>query len=250
MKRIIFFIVVALGFALAGKAAPVSVTQANQLYTKGQYAEAAKEYERIAETEGTSPELYYNLGNAYYKMNEIGKSILNYERALRLNPLFDDARFNLELAQQKVVDNIYQTPTFFLKRWVDSFIRMLSSNQWVYLGWGLFLLTLILGLMFIFGPSYFFRKISFYLASVFFVITLMAVLFSGIRKSQMLHHTEGIIMTGVVTAKSSPDQSGTNLFELHEGTKVTIKSNLGKWIEIELGNGNVGWIEQEDIENI
>ncbi len=250
MKRILFVITIILSYTLSVHAESEVLKQANNLYAKGQFAEAAKQYEKIISTEGVAPELYFNLGNAYFKSNEVGRSILNYERALRLDPLFEDARVNLELAQQKVVDNIVQMPTFFLGRWIETLIKLLSSNQWAYTGLVLFIFSLIFAFVFIFGSSYQLRKISFYIATFFVIISLASVVFSGIRKEQLINHQDAIVMTGVVSVKSSPDRSGTNLFELHEGTKVSIKSTLGNWTEIKLGNGNIGWVEQQNIEKI
>ena len=250
MRRIILFFSLILCFGLAASAQTAALKQANDLYASGNYSDAAKIYEKILSTEGVAPELYYNLGNAYYKSNETGKSILNYERALRLSPRFEDAKFNLELAQLKVVDNIAQTPTFFVGRWIENLIKLLTSNQWLVVSFSIFMVCLILAFLFVFAPSLFIRKSSFYVGVVFGIISLLSLVFSGVRKDQMVNHRDAIVMTGVVTVKSSPDKSGTDLFQLHEGTKVVVKSTLGKWTEIKLGNGNIGWVEQENIENI
>lgn len=250
MKRSLVFITLILCFGMSVFAQSDAVKEANILYARGNFVDAAKEYEKVIKNEGFAPELYYNLGNAYYKSNEIGLSILNYERALRLSPTFDDARYNLELAQQKVVDNIVQTPTFFLGRWILNLIKLLSSNQWLYISLTVFIFTLLFVFLFLFGNSHQLRKISFYAGSILLISSLVGLTFSGIRKNQLINHDEAIVMTGVVSVKSSPDKSGTDLFQLHEGTKVTVKSTLGNWTEIKLGNGNVGWVEQSDIEQI
>jgi tetratricopeptide (TPR) repeat protein len=250
MKRIILFIYLVLCFSTFGFAQSDAVKQANSLYAKGDFSSAAKQYEKVLSNEGVAPELYFNLGNAYYKSNEIGRSILNYERALRLSPSFDDARFNLELAQTKVVDNSTQSSTFFLGHWIDDFIKLLTSNQWLTISVIVFIVTLILAFLFIFGATRFVRKSSFQCAVFFMAISFGSFIFSGIRKDQLLNHREAIVMTGVITVKSSPDKSGTDLFQLHEGTKVKMKSTLGNWCEIKLGNGNVGWVEQANIEKI
>lgn len=250
MKRIHLFLFAILCFSLLALAQTGAVKQANESYAKGQYKEAAQQYESILANEGVAPELYYNLGNAYYKTNEIGRSILNYERALRLSPSFDDAHTNLALAQLKVIDNVVQAPSFFLGRWIEFLIKLLSSNQWIFLSFGLFILCLISSFVFIFGPSRFVRKTSFYIGSILLIVSILAVVFSGIRKDQLINHDEAIIMTGVITVKSSPDRSGTDLFQLHEGTKVHIKSSLGKWTEIKMGNGSIGWVEEVNIEKI
>jgi hypothetical protein len=248
MKRIALFLI--LCFNLSAFAQTGDIKHANALYVKGEYTAAAKQYEEILSKDGVAPELYYNLGNAYFKTNEIGHSILNYERALRLDPGFDDARYNLEMAQLKVVDNIVQAPSFFLGRWVENLIKLLTSNQWIILSFIVFVICLISTFLFIFGQSHLVRKTSFYIGLVLLCVCLLTVVFSGVRKDKMENHNEAIVMTGTITVKSSPDKSGTDLFQLHEGTKVSIKSTLGKWTEIKLGNGSIGWVEDVNIEKI
>jgi DNA uptake lipoprotein len=250
MRRIILFISLVFCFNAFSIAQSNTLKQANSLYIKGDYLSAAKQYEKILSNEGVAPELYFNLGNAYYKTNELGRSILNYERALRLAPSYEDARFNLEMAQLKVVDNSVQSSTFFLGRWIENFIKLLTSNEWLYSSFALFVLTLTLVFLFIFGATLFVRKTSFHTAVVLLVLSVLSFVFAGVRKDQLINHREAIVMTGVVTVKSSPDKSGTDLFQLHEGTKVKVKSSLGSWCEIKLGNGNVGWVEQTNIEKI
>jgi len=250
MKRIILFLSLTMCFVLSAFAQMQAVTQANELYAKGNYQLAAKQYEEILAIQGVAPELYYNLGNAYFKMNETGRSILNYERALRLSPTYENAQVNLELAQQKVVDNINQAPTFFIGRWIDELIKLLTSNQWIIISLGLFLFSLVSAFMFIFGSSHQLRKTSFYSGVILLAISVVCLAFSGLQKNYMTNHSEAVVMSGVVVVKSSPDESGTDLFQLHEGTKVTIKSSLGGWSEIKLKNGSIGWVEQVNIEKI
>jgi hypothetical protein len=250
MKRIILFLSIILCFGQFAFSQLNAVKHANDLYAKGDYSNAAKEYEKVLNSVGIAPEIYFNLGNAYYKSNEIGKSILNYERALRLSPSFDDAKFNLELAQLKVVDNIVPSPTFFIGRWIQNLIKLLTSNQWLFISFSVFILFLALIFLFIFGPSRLIRQFSFYFAIVLVGLSFVSFIFAGVRKGQMLNHSDAIIMSGVISVKSSPDKSGTDLFQLHEGAKVTIKSTLGSWTEIKLSNGGIGWVEQVNIEKI
>ncbi len=250
MKRFILIFLLFLSVGLLSFAENKILKQANDFYAAGDFANAAIQYEKVLVENGNAPELYYNLGNAYYRTNEIGRSILNYERALRLSPLFEDAKVNLQFANLKVVDNIVQTPSFFLSRWMSGLIKLLTSNQWFIISFIVFIVTLICSLIFIFGTTKQLRKNSFYIGSILLVVSILTVSFSGIRKSQMESHNEAIVISGLVVAKSTPDHSGTDLFQIHEGTKVLIKSSLGKWIEIELGNGNIGWVEQLNIERI
>jgi tetratricopeptide (TPR) repeat protein len=222
---------------------------ANDLYAQNEFIPAAQEYEKLLE-EGQSAELYYNLGNAYYKSNEIGLAILNYERALRLSPRYPDAKYNLEMAAQRIVDLVDEEPVFFVKRWFADLISFFPSNRWFYIGWTFFLLALAGFFLFIFAPSRGLRKFSFNLSIIFIVICGITLLFSGIRKKNYINRTEAIVLSGVITVKSSPDKNGTELFKLHEGTKVNIKNTLNNWAEITLSNGAVGWTEFAHIEPI
>ena len=226
------------------------LVQANDLYMKAQYEQAATVYEELVHAEGVAPELFYNLGNAYYKSGEIAKSILNYERALRISPLYEDAKVNLEMANLKVIDNVEMTESFFLKRWNETLMKMLTSNQWLFLSAAFFLISLIALFVFIFGTTRSFRQTSFYAGIVVFLMSMIMILYAGSRKNQLVGQQEAIIMSGVVVVKSSPDKSGTDIFQLHEGTKVIIMSTVGKWDEIKLGNGNVGWVEHKHVEAI
>jgi tetratricopeptide (TPR) repeat protein len=196
------------------------ITKANDLYSKGDYSAASELYEQVLKTDQVAPELYYNLANSYYKMNETGRSILNYERALRIKPNYKAARVNLEMAQQKVVDNVVQVPSFFLMRWMDFLMKLLSSNEWFVISLISLVVTIAGFMFFIFGYTLSFRKTSFYIAVVFLAFTVVGMFFSGLRKSQLMHQNEAVIMVGSVSVKSSPDKSGTDLFQLHEGTKV------------------------------
>ncbi len=226
------------------------IEKAAELYKKNDFSGAAELYNSILKSQGESAEIYYNLGNCYYKLNETALSVLNYERALRIRPYFEDAKNNLELAQAKVVDNIVEVPDFFIKNWTNLLVKYLLPDEWFFISLILFVVALIAVFLFLFSGSYSIRKMSFYAGVVIFALSVVTLVFSGIRKNQLLHHDEAVIISGVVIVKSSPDRSGTDLFQLHEGTKVKVKGTLGNWSEIKIGNGDIGWIETENIENI
>ncbi len=250
MKKRLKYLFLLFCFSVSIWAQNSSLTTANELYNKGDYTAAAEKYEAILKNEGIAPEVYYNLGNTYYKLNETGRSILNYERALRLSPGFKDAKINLTMAQLKVVDNIIPTPDFFLIGWIDGLIKLLTTNVWFYISVIMLIICLITGFVFLFADTRSFRKTFFYVSAFFLSLCVVTLLFSGIRKNQLENHNDAIIMSGVVVIKSAPDKSGTDLFQLHEGTKVKIKSVLGNWVEVKIGNGEIGWIELESIEKI
>ncbi len=247
-RLLLFFFCFSFCYAFAQESN--EIIQANELYREGEFLQAAYLYEQVIQEQGVAPELYYNLGNAYFKANEISRSILNYERALRLDPRFEDAQHNLELAQSRVIDNIKAEEPFFVKRWIDTLVNNYTSNQWFYFSWIMFVLCLIGFLLFVFGGTRTVRKTSFTLAIIVLIISVFSLTFAIARKNQYLNHNDAIVMIGIITVKSSPDRSGTDLFELHEGTKVSIKSNLGEWVEITIADGRIGWIEKRQIEQI
>ena len=224
--------------------------RANELYASEQYAAAIDMYEAILEQQGQSPELYYNLANAYYKSKEIGNAILNYERALRLRPFYADAKYNLSVAQSKVIDRIEANQRFFISDWTFTLMYLLHTNAWTIISASLFLVFLALLLVFAFAQKLNWRKIGFRGGLVALCLSMVCITFANFTHKHYVNRKEAIVMTGVTTVKSSPDDSGTDLFVLHEGTKVTIRESLSEWYEIELGNGSMGWIKTEEIERI
>jgi tetratricopeptide (TPR) repeat protein len=230
-------------------------TEANNQYAEGNYSDAAIIYKQIiAESTITDisyplSDVYYNLGNAYFKQGELAQSILAYERCLRLQPGHKDAKHNLLFAQSRIIDNIQDTHAFFLSNWFKSVRNALSQRTWTILSVSLFNLMLLLFFVFAFSQTIWLRKSAFYIA-------LTALLFSGISlaNATSLHkrdtlRAEAIITQGIVNAKSSPDRSGNDLFTLHEGSKITITETIADWCCIQVGN-NIGWIPIAHLERI
>ncbi len=250
IKQLFFLLLFCLTAVSLNAAVSSEWKAANDAYAKGIYAESIRLYEQLLLSQGESPELYYNLGNAYFKSNEIAKSILNYEKALHLFPLYEDASVNLELANQKIVDNLEDAESFFIRKWYEILVKLLPSNLWVVVSVTFFILTLVMSFFFLFSNSIVVRKIGFYIGMIALIISVSTFVFAGTRKNQEINREHAIIMSGVVAVKSSPDKSGTDLFQLHEGTKVKITGQLGEWVEIHLINGNVGWMELKHLEKI
>lgn len=223
---------------------------ADSAYIRGEYATAIQIYEALLE-EGVSPVVYYNLGNSYYKSEEIAKAILNYERALLLDPGNGDIRANLEIARAKTVDKEEIVPELFFITWGKSMLNLLSVDGWAKLGATSFILMLGMVALFLFGRSSLLKKISFGLGLFLLLLVVVTNSFASIQKKKLIKRDTAIVMTPSVTIRSTPSESGTSLFILHEGKKVTIKDNtMSEWKEIVLEDGKVGWIATKEIEII
>jgi len=224
--------------------------KAAELYSRSHYTEAAAIYEHILATSGSSEKVYYNLGNAYYKSKQLAPAILNYERALRLDPGDRDTRFNLEMCKARIVDKVNPIGMFFMNRWYKSLGNCFNSNTWG--GFSIFFFLIFIACLF----AYFFTGVSWLKKSGFFggiltlCLSILSLVYSGQQHHRIVEPDTAILFTPTVTAKSSPDQSGTDLFILHEGSKVTVLSVLGAWNEIELEDGNIGWVESKDLKMI
>lgn len=248
MKHWIFLFFLCVTFPLVAQDA--TIKEAEVAYTKGDYKSAIDLYEGLLENKGESAAIYYNLGNAYYKDGQIAPAILNYERALLLSPADGDIRFNLQMAKQRSVDKIEPLGEFFLAKWFHAVQNLASADRWGTIGIVCFLLCLVCLSVFFFSRQRRFKQIGFYSAVVLLAIVVVANVFASNQADEITNRTEAIVFSPTVTVKSSPDQSGTDLFVIHEGTKVSIKSTLGEWSEISLEDGNVGWMPSKDIVKI
>ena len=239
-----------LGWFLPLCAQESTLKEAEEAYAKEDYSQAIELYESVLKSYGESAMVYYNLGNAYYKAGKVAPAILNYERALLLNPGDSDTRFNLQVARQKTVDKIEPIGEFFLTRWIGTVEDVYSADGWAKWGVASFLLFIGCLVLFFFSKWIRLKKIGFFAGICFLLISLVANLFADSQQDKLLHRADAIVFASTVTVKSSPDASGTDLFILHEGTKVTIKSTLGEWSEIQLEDGNVGWMPSKEIQQI
>jgi len=203
------------------------MSDANKSYSDGKFDDAVKAYESIVKQGYRSDILYYNLGNAYFKTKNISAAILNYERALLLNPGDENTRFNLDLAKTFTVDRIEPLPEFFLITFFNKFRLFMSTNGWAYSGLFFFILSLVLAYFFWFTYNPSIKKISFSVGVLTILITLLSFTFSLQQKNIIVDHRYGILMPSVVAVKSSPGDSGKDLFVLHAGTKVKIIDSVG-----------------------
>lgn len=224
--------------------------QAEQMYAEGKYADAADIYTKILAEGKESADLYFNLGNCYYKLGENTRAILNYERSLLLNPGDDMVRYNLKMAQQAIVDKIEVLPELFLVRWYKALVAYFSADQWGYISVGFFVLFLIMAALFFYSRSIGVKKTGFVIGVFAFLLTLATIFFAMRQDKRITQREYAIITTPSVTVKGAPDNSGTSLFLIHEGLKVRVVGELGSWYNIRLADGNEGWVAKTDLEKI
>lgn len=228
----------------------VLISSGNNAYAAGRYQEAADTYNKVYSQGLESPELYYNLGNCYFKLGDMPRAILWYERAKRLDPGNDDVNFNLNVANSRITDKIEPLPEFFLKRWIRSFISILSTDAWAYYGLGLFVISLVLLGLYIASRILFVRKLGFWAGFSLLFVSLIFLLFSWISYRAVITDQSAIVISPTVTVKSSPDEKSTDIFVIHEGCKIQLIDHIGLWFEIRIANGSVGWMRQDDFEKI
>jgi len=249
MKTLILTIVI-LTAAVPAYPQDSLLVKANQHYTDGEYEQAIERYLQILSNRLESAEVYYNLGNAYYKTGQFTKSIINYERARLLAPNDEDIRFNLEIANQHVVDAIEPLPQVFFIRWWKNLTNKFSSDGWAKISVAAFILTLILAGLFFFANSPGLKRTSFWIGIIMIAVAGLSYHFASGQEKRMSGHRFAIITQPSVTVKSAPSEGGTNLFLIHEGLKVEIRDSLGTWKEIRLADGNQGWLPASSIEKI
>ena len=224
---------------------------ANQAYVDGRWADAASGYEMISSMGLESASLYCNAGDAFFKDGNVPMAILYYERALKLDPSYSDARYNLDLLNSGIQDRIEPVPEFVLKAWTREICYIMDSDSWTICFFVLFALSLAMVLLFLLSPSVAGRRAGFFTGIVLLLLTLASLSFAVWQKKDYNKADSAIVMRPVASVKSSPSsESSKDLFILHEGTKVTILDEVGSWNNIELADGRQGWIPSGDIEII
>ena len=224
---------------------------ANQAYAEGRWADAVDGYELISGMGLESAALYCNTGDAYFKDGNPAKAILYYERALKLDPSYSDARYNLELLNSAIQDRIEELPEFVLKTWFRNFSYVMDSDGWAVCFIVFLAMTLAMMLVFILSGSVGGRRTGFFLGIVMLLAAVLSLTFSIWQKKDAMSADQAIIMRPVTSVKSSPSaEAATDLFILHEGTKVKLLDEVGAWKNIELADGRQGWIPSADLEVI
>jgi tetratricopeptide (TPR) repeat protein len=221
--------------------------KANGYYQKQDFDNAIKTYEALIKEGYVSKEVYYNLGNSYYKTGNVSHALLNYERAHKLSPDDEDINFNIKIASLKVVDKMDAVPEIFYKRWLKSIALQFTTETWtiIFLA-GIWLMFIFLA-VYVVASSASLKKSGFIFAIIFLALNIGVFALAQKSYSMMYVDQQAIIMSSSVYVKSSPDEKGSDQFILHEGTKVDVLDEFADWKKIRIANGSIGWIKQEEI---
>ncbi len=255
MKSIYLTIILAFASAF-GLYAQTASPEAVKAYQAKKYDKAAELLQKEVDTHKKlgeeSSALYYNLGNAYFRADELAKAILYYERALLLDPGNSDIRHNISYATTKVedADKIAKTENIFIQNWFESLENICSSNTWVVFGIVFFLLTIVCCFFFFFGKLIWIKKTAFYSGIVGLTLVILFNLFAYLQQQDITRKNTAIVMTPTAQMVSSPDEKSKVLMNLHAGLKVKITKTDGEWYEIEIDNGSIGWIQADKLEII
>jgi len=223
---------------------------ANSLYQQGQYEPALEQYNAIILSGKESADLYYNMGNAAYRSNSIGHAILYYEKALKLEPAHEDAIHNLDFVSRYRLDTFEEVPVLFLGAWINGFVQLFPEQSWSILALIFFIIILIGLLVFLFSRRMALKKSGFFSGLVAMVVFVIALSSAISRHRDIVNPDTGIILAPSVVVRSSPSASGTELFILHEGTKIKVNEEVSGWQNIKLIDGREGWIVGDDFESI
>ena len=224
-----------------------TLLRAEQYYQQNEFTKVIAEYQSLAKSGVSSAELFYNMGNAYFKNHDIKSAILYYERAKRLAPNDEAIDFNLNLSRSLIFDKVEVVPELFLITWGKAIRDLMTVSAWSQWSIGSFISMLMLGLFFLFVRNMRVRRLAFGLGVFCFVLSITSFTFGYLQKSNIKRTDEAIVFAPSVTIKSSPDDSGNNLFILHEGIKVRIEHRINEWCEIRISDGNKGWMRISDL---
>ncbi len=232
-------------------ASAITKTEADSLYSREHYPQAAAAYKEILHTQGVAADIYYNLGNCYYKMDSIPFAILNFERAYVLDPGDSDIRNNLTFARGKTIDKVVPPSKMFFVTWWNNFTHLQSVDFWARLAIAFFIIALLSLLVYFLSYNIQVRKISFTLGIISLCLVLLFNLAAYSQNYEIRHHVAAIVMDPAVSVKSSPSHNSTDLFIIHEGSKVEIlDTSMRGWIEVKFEEGKQGWIPLQSVEKI
>lgn len=246
MKKI-FFLLFIIANTIHAQSVDSLFVAANESYKNGNYNKAIETYKKIEAQETISSELYYNLGNAYYKLNKVGPTIYYYEKALKINPLNEDVRNNLVFAKRLALDNIEDVPKTVLQKFNSNYLQKLSYNQWAVVCVVFSFIAAILFLLFYFAYNSSTKKIYFTTSMLSFLILIITVFITYNQYNYAKNNKEAIVFAEKTTIRNAPTLNSEEVFTLHEGTKVIVLDGIDNWKKIKIADGKLGWIIASEI---
>ncbi|MDN3596105.1 tetratricopeptide repeat protein [Zunongwangia endophytica] len=249
MKKIFFIILVfctTVGFAQSESI----FENANKQYADGNYEQAIKAYEKILDEGEASVSVYYNLGNAHYKLNHIAPSIFYYEKALQLKPNDADVKNNIQFARNMAMDDIETIEQTGVSKTVNNLISTFSFNTWGIIAIGFMMLFVVLFLLYYYGRSVLLKRVLFATAVVCIICSVISVIFAFNQQNLQLDNNYAIVFSAEADVRSEPNLRGEPSFVLHEGTKTKLLENYQEWYKIELADGKQGWIKKDSIKEL
>ncbi len=248
--QIILLLILSAFNAGAQDTADLKFSKGSDYFSEGNYGKALEEWTSLYTAGYRSAILDYNIGNAYFKLGNIPASILFYERARLRKPADEDITYNLSIARAMTTDRLDEIPELFFVRWYDFFSLVLASDSWAVISLVSFILCLVFLSFYFYSSKYTIKVTGFWLALVALLLSLASFSFS-LRNRKLIHESnKAIIFSPIVNGKSSPDDSGTDLFVIHEGLRVSVEDEVGDWKEIRLPDGNKGWVPANSLEII
>jgi tetratricopeptide (TPR) repeat protein len=223
---------------------------ANSLYHEGKYEEAQEAYHEILNSGFFSAEVYFNLGNAYFRSNKYGKARLYYEKALLISPRDPAIKSNLAFTESLLTDKFEQVPVFFLRQWIIDIRKNMHPDNWAILSLALFITAFVLLVIFLFSKSVLIKKTGFYSGSILFILSVVSLIFTYFSSRYLKNSGTAILTAPSVIVRSAPRDTGKELFIIHEGAKVWLEDTIGEWQEIKLPDGRIGWLPSSVMEKI
>lgn len=246
MKKFLFLLLL-IANSLAAQNIDSLFNSANELYRNGNFDKAIESYKQILEQDAISDELFYNLGNSYYKLNKVGPSIFYYEKALQLNPLNQDVKNNLVFAKRLALDNIEEVPKTFLQKFNANYLQKLSYNEWAIVTIVFVLLSAVLFLLFYFAYTPTKKRFFFTLAIISFILFVAVISITYNQYNFSKNTKEAIVFATKTEVRNAPTLNSEEVFTLHEGTKVIVLDAVDNWKKIKLADGKIGWIISDEI---
>lgn len=250
MKKYLFQIILLVLFifnSFANADVNSEMQKANELYKNNQYQLAIDEYNKLISQGYEGASIYYNLGNAHYRLGKVGYAILYYEKALKISPADEDAKHNLAIAKLNIKDKVDELPQFFIFNIWEGLLASFSVSGWTYFVYVVYILLLLCVIAYFFSRSSTQQRLSFFSGVGLSALLILLIILLTVKINKEYNIKNGIIVENVITVKSSPDNSSKDEFVVHEGLKVRLEDKIDDWVKIRLADGKIGWISEKSI---